>query len=98
MAKIYEKDPWTLLGVIKLVEKLNAPQQITTALIPPTVNMMLDDDRCIVCGKTGHIGHHCPNAQCYNCEDICHFAMDCPDKILPNTNTTSPQQVTLLTL
>ena len=34
MAKIYEKDPWTLSEVIKLVEKLNMTQQVTAILTP----------------------------------------------------------------
>ena len=50
MAKIYEKDPQTLLEVIKLVEKLNTVQQVTATLTHPTVNMMSNDDRCLVCG------------------------------------------------
>ena len=83
-AKIYEKDSQTLLEVIKLVEKLNTAQQVTATLIPPTVNMMPNDDICFVCGKTGHIGHHCPDAQCYNCHDFGHFSKDCPEKVLPS--------------
>ena len=59
-AKIYEKDPQTLSKVIKLVEKLNVAQQVTVTLASPTVTMMSNDDRCFVCGKSGHIGCHCP--------------------------------------
>ena len=46
-ANVYEKDCMTLLEVIKLVEKLNIAQQVTATLTPPTVNMMLKDDRCL---------------------------------------------------
>ena len=58
--------------------------QVTATLTFLTVNMMLYDDRCFVCGKTGHIGCHCPNAQWYNCKNFSHFAHDWPDKILPS--------------
>ena len=49
-AMIYEKDPQTLSEVIRLVEKLNAAQQLTATLTPLTVSMMSNDDRCFVCG------------------------------------------------
>ena len=62
VAKIYEKDTQTLMEVIKLVQKLNVAQQVTANLIPPTVNVMLNNDRCFVFSKTGHIG--CPLPQC----------------------------------
>ena len=84
MAKIYVKDPQTLSKVIKLVEKLNTAQQLTAILIPPTINMMSNDNKCFVWGKTGHIGHHCPSAQCDNCDGFDHFAQDCPEKISPS--------------
>ena len=45
------------------------------------VNMMSKDDRCFVSRETGHIGHHCPNVQCYNCDDLGHFTQDCPEEI-----------------
>ena len=59
--KNYEKDPQMLLEVIKFVEKLNAAQTVTATLVPPTVNMISNDDRCFECAKSGHIGHHCPS-------------------------------------
>ena len=42
------------------MEKLNTAKQVTATLTPPTVNMMLNNYRCFVCGKTGDIGCHCP--------------------------------------
>ena len=63
---VYEKDPQTLSEVIKLLEKLNMSQQVTATLSLPMVNMISSDDRSFVCGKKGHIGHHCPAAQCCN--------------------------------
>ena len=47
-AKIYEEDPETLSEVIRLVEKINAAQQLTAMLTPSTVSMMPNDDRCFV--------------------------------------------------
>ena len=48
-AKIYEKDTQTLAEVIRLIEKLNAAQQLTTTLTPSMVSMMSNNDRCFVC-------------------------------------------------
>ena len=48
------------------------------------VNMMLNDDRCCVCSKTGHIAHHCPYVQCYNCNGFGPFTQDCQEKIPPS--------------
>ena len=58
----YKKDPQTLAKVIRLFEKLDAAQQLTTKLTPSTVSMMSNDDRCVVCGPMGHFGCHCPDA------------------------------------
>ena len=33
----------------------------------PTINVMSNDNRCFVYGKTGHIFHYCPDVQCCNC-------------------------------
>ena len=48
--KVYEKDPKTLLEVMKLVEKFNTGQQVTVTLSPPTVNMM-SSNALFVAGK-----------------------------------------------
>ena len=50
-------------------------------LTSSTVNMMFNDDWQFVCGKTGHIGCHCPDAQCYKSVEFGHFTQDCPSKI-----------------
>ena len=50
--KFTKKDPQTLAEVIRLVEKLNAAQQITAMLTPCMVSKMFKDDRYFVCGKT----------------------------------------------
>ena len=48
---IYEKGPQTLSNAISEVKKLNAVQQLTAMIIPPsTVNMMSNDgDHCFQC-------------------------------------------------
>ena len=83
-AKIYKKDPQTLLEVIKIIRMFNAAQQVTATLTSSAFNMMSSDDQCFVCGKTGHIGCNCPNMQCYSCKEFSHFVQDCPDKISPS--------------
>ena len=90
-AKVYEKDPRTLLEVTKLMEKLNTESQVTATLSSPTVNMMLNDK--IICGRKGHIGHHCPDAQCYKCDSFGHFAQDCPEKIHPSGTPNHPDRM-----
>ena len=77
-----KRTPQTLSEVIKLVEKLDMAQQVRATLSPPRVDMMLSDNRCFVCGKTGHIGHLSPNMQCYNCDGFGHLAQNFSEKIL----------------
>ena len=44
---IYEKGPQTLTDAISEVEKLNAVQQLTAMIIPPsTVKMMSNEEDC----------------------------------------------------
>ena len=44
-ARIYEKDPHTLMDTITETEKLNAAQQLTVTIIPSsTVNMMSNEE------------------------------------------------------
>ena len=91
-AKIYKKGPQTLSEVIRIVEKFNAAQQLAATLTPLTVSMMSNDDRGFVCRQTGHFGHHCPYAQCYNCDEFGHFAQDCPNKV-PSSGTPHHQDI-----
>ena len=54
---IYEKGPQMLTDAISEVEKLNAVQQLTAMIIPPsTINMMShEEDHCFQCQEQGHI-------------------------------------------
>ena len=58
-----KKGPQTLVDAISEVEKLQAAQQLTTTLLPPsTVNVMSsEDDKCFQCQESGHMAHHCPH-------------------------------------
>ena len=38
---------------------------------------------------TDHFGHHCPDAQCYGCDEFGHFAQDCPHKIPSSGHNTT---------
>ena len=66
-------------------EKLNAVQQLTTMIIPPsTVSMMSnDEDHCFQCQEQGHIARNCPNIRCFKCDEYGHIVMDCPHRIPP---------------
>ena len=84
--KVYEKGPQSLTDAIREVEKLQATQQLTSTLLPPSlVNIMLsDDDKCFQCQETGHMAHYCPHIRCFDCDDYGHVAADCPNKIPPS--------------
>ena len=83
---IYEKGPQTLNDIISEVEKLNAVQQLTAIITPPSmVNMMTnDEDRCFQCQEHGHIARHCPNIRCFKCDEYSDIIMDCPHRIPPS--------------
>ena len=71
------------MDAIKEVEKLQATQQITSSLLPSSVNTMSsDNDRCFQCQEVGHMACYCPHIWCYNCDNYWHVAMECPNKIL----------------
>ena len=75
-------DHQTLPEVTRLVEKLSAAHQLMAILTPSRVSMMSGNDRCFVCVCTVHFGGHCPDTQCYGCDEFGHFVQDCPNKIL----------------
>ena len=60
---VCKKGPQTLVDAISEVEKLQAAQQLTIALLPPsTVNVMSsEDDKCFQCQELGHMACHCPH-------------------------------------
>ena len=92
---IYEKGPQTLTDVISEVEQLNAVQQLTAMIIPPsTVNMMSSEEyHCFQCQEQGHITWNCPNIRCFKCDEYGHIVMDCPHRIPPlgtQQNITNP--------
>ena len=66
-------------------KKLNAVQQLTAMISPPsTVNMISNnEDHCFQCQEQGHIARNCPNIRCFECDEYGHIVMDCPHKILP---------------
>ena len=85
--KVYEKGPQSLADAKREVEKLQAAQQLTSTLLPPSlVNIMSsDDNKCFQCQETGHMACYCPHIRCFDCDDYGHVAADCPDKILPSS-------------
>ena len=92
-SKIYEKDSQTLVEVIRHVEKLSAAHQLTATLTPSAVSMMSSDNKCFVCGQTGHFGCHCPDVQCYGFNGFGLFAQDCPPQDSSIRNCMSPWQI-----
>ena len=55
--RVYEKGPQSLADTIREVEKLQAAQQFTSTLLPPSLVNILssDDNKCFQCQETGHI-------------------------------------------
>ena len=84
--RVYEKGPQSLVDAIREVEKLQAAQQLTATLLPPSsVNVMSsDDDKCFQCQELGHMACHCPCIKCFDCDEYGHVTADCPDKISPS--------------
>ena len=84
--RVYEKGPQSLADAINEVEKLQAAQQLTATLLPPSsVRIMSsDDDKCFQCQESGHMACHCPCIKCFDCDEYGHVTADCPDKIPPS--------------
>ena len=74
-----------LTDAVSEVEKLNAIQQLTATIIPPsTVSMMSnEEDHCFLCQEQGHIARNCPNIRCLECDEYGCIVMDCPQMIPP---------------
>ena len=66
-ACVYEKGPQTPTDAISEVEKLQAVQKLTAALLPSSaVNVMSNEgDQCVKCQEWGHITCNCPNVHCF---------------------------------
>ena len=89
--KVYKKGPQSLADTIKEVENLQATQQLTSTLLPPSlVNTMSNENsnKCFQCQETGHIAHYCPHIRCFDCNNYGHVTADCPDKIPPSGMST----------
>ena len=58
--KVFEKGPQSLADTIREVEKLQAAQQLTSTLLPPSLVYIMssDDDKCFQSQGTGHIAHY----------------------------------------
>ena len=84
--KVYEKGPQSLADTIKEVENLQAAQQLSSTLLPPSsINTMSsDNDKCFQCQETGHMAPYCPHIRCFDCNNYGHIAADCPDKMPPS--------------
>ena len=83
---IYEKGPQTLSNAISEVKKLNALQQLTATITPPSMvnRMSNNEDHCFQCQEHGHIAGNCPNIRCFECDKFGHIVMDCPHRIPPS--------------
>ena len=84
--KVYEKGPQSLADAITEVEKLQAAEQLTATLLPPSlVNIMSSDDsKCFQCQESGHMACYCPHIRCFHCDNYGHVAADCPNKNPPS--------------
>ena len=96
--KVYEKGPQSLADAIREVEKLQAAQQLTSTLLPPSsVNTMSsDDDKCFQCQETGHMACYCPHIRCFDCDNYGHVAADCPTKFHPQAYQHNAETITLV--
>ena len=83
---IYEKGPQTLSNAISEVENLQATQQLTATIFPPSmVNVMShEEDHCFQYQEQGHIACHFPNVRCFECDEYGHIVMDCQHRIPPS--------------
>ena len=84
--KVYEKGPQSLADAVREVKKLQAAQQLTSTLLPPSLvnTMSSDDDKCFQCQETGHMACYCPHIRCFDCDKYGHVTADYPNKIPPS--------------
>ena len=88
--KVYEKGPQSLADTIKEVENLQAAQQLTSTLLPPSsVNTMSsDNDKCFQCLEASQMACFCPHIRCFDCNNNRHAMEDCPSKMPPSGTLT----------
>ena len=84
VTKVYKKGPQSLADTIKEVEKLQAAQQITSTLLPPSLvnTMSSDNHKYFQCQETGHMACYCPQIRCFDCNNYGHVAVDSLTKYL----------------
>ena len=84
--KVYEKGPQSQAHAIEEVEKLQAAQQLTSTLSPPSLvnTMSSDDDKCLQCQETDNMACYCPHIRCFDCDNYGHVTVDYPNKIPPS--------------
>ena len=80
-----------LTDAVSKVEMLNAVQQLTATITPPSmVNMMSnDEDRCFQWQEHGYIAWNCPYIRRFECDEYGHIIMDCSTQ---DTSSQEPQQ------
>ena len=86
-----------LNDTISEVEKLNAVQQLTASITPPSmVNMTSNnEDCCFQCQEHDHIAGNCPNIRCFECDRYGHIVMDCPHRKAPSETPAKHHQAKL---
>ena len=79
---IYEKGQQMFSNAIS---ELNAVQQLTTMITPPSVVRMMSnyEDHYFQCQEQGHIARNCPTIRCFKWDEYDHIVMDCPHRIPP---------------
>ena len=87
----------SLADAIREVEKLQAVQQLTSTLLPPSsVNIMSsDDDKCFQCQETGHMACYYPHIRCFDCDNYDHVAADFLTKFCPQAYQHDAETMTL---
>ena len=87
------KGPQTLTDAILEEEKLNATQQLTATIIPPsTVNMSNEEDCHFQCQEPGNITGQCPHIRYYKYTEYGHIILDCPHRIPPSRTPVTHQK------
>ena len=96
--KVYEKGPQSLADAIRQVERLQAAQQLTSTLLPPSLvnTISSDDDKCFQCQETGHMVCYCPHIRCAYQQDA--ETITLVDMIDPHLRVTIKTGITTVTI